>query len=116
MRDAGAHRFGDNADGKPLKPRQNIAPEIHAGQGPVIAPYEGRFTLLRGCGGPARLRQIGHPEYDYTSIRVSFLKRCRKQLGEAAAFHLSGSKEFRSFQELMRAEGDFIALPIDLDD
>jgi hypothetical protein len=84
------------------------------GEFPVDGPPFDRDEVYSAMN--YRLRQIGHREYDYTSIRVSFLKRCREQLGEAAAFHLSGSKEFKSFRELLRAEADFIALPVDFDD
>lgn len=61
------------------------------------------------------LRQMGHPRYGYMSIRVSFLKRCREQLGDAAAFYLSGIKQYEKFMQSLRGEADFITFPEALD-
>ena len=45
MRDAGAHSRGDHAYRKALQLRQNVAPEIHAIERPIIAPRRSGFVL-----------------------------------------------------------------------
>ena len=63
-----------------------------------------------------RLRKLGLREYSYTSIRVSFVKRCRDQLGEAAAFALSGHTQYGAYRWLLRGEPEFVSLATDSED
>jgi hypothetical protein len=62
-----------------------------------------------------RLRRYCQRRYTYTSIRNSFLKRCRERLGDAATFYLSGLQQFPSYLQAMRGEGNFITFPDDRD-
>jgi hypothetical protein len=56
------------------------------------------------------LQRIGETQYAYSSIRRSFLRRSREQLGEAAAFYLSGFVDPRSLSSALRAEPNYAAI------
>lgn len=102
--DCWLERIPDDPDGPlfPLRVHGQISPE----------PFD-RSELASAM--KFRLAQLGFPQYCYTSIRVAFFKRAREQLGEAAAFYLSGTQELKAFRALMRSEADFIRLPLSPD-
>jgi hypothetical protein len=56
VRGAGAHGLGNHTDRQALQLRQNVAPEIHAFERSIIAPYDGGG--FRGSSLAARMAAI----------------------------------------------------------